>query len=144
MRDRPTLFTIGYEGRRQEDVVALLVAAGIEEVVDVRWRPLSRKRGLSKTPLAAALDCVAIGYSHDRRLGTPPVLMERQRVEGSYDWDAYAAHLAGEVDAVRDTASIADQRRIALLCYEANPSECHRLLVGRNVSDIAGLALRHL
>lgn len=144
MSDRPSVFTIGYEGRRQEDVLGLLVAAGIDEVVDVRWRPLSRKRGLSKTALAAALDEVGISYRHDRRLGTPPELMERHRVEGSYDWDAYTAHLAGEFDAVRDTARIADRRRTALLCYEANPSECHRLFVGREVSGIAGLGLDHL
>lgn len=144
MNEGPSLFTIGYEGRRQEDVVALLIAAGIEEVVDVRWRPLSRKRGLSKTSLAAAFDCVAIDYSHDRRLGTPPELMERQRVEGSYDWDAYAVHLASQVDAVRDAVLIADQRRTALLCYEANPNECHRLFVGREVSGLAGLGLHHL
>lgn len=141
---RPALFTIGYEGRQQVDVIRLLADAGIDELIDVRWRPLSRKRGLSKTALGEALAAAGIGYRHDRRLGTPPELMHDLRTYGSYDWDAYAAHLAGEPGAVADVVELSTLHRTALLCYEADPAECHRLLVGHAVVGGADLALRHL
>lgn len=141
---RPSLFTVGYEGRSQEDVVQLLLDSGVEALIDVRWRPLSRKRGLSKTALTAALAAVGIDYRHDRRLGTPPELLHQLRTEGAYDWDDYAAHLASAPDAVWDATSIAADRRTALLCYEADPNECHRLLVGRAIVGSGDLGLRHL
>lgn len=140
----PSLFTVGYEGRRQEDVVQLLVDARVQRLIDVRWRPLSRKRGLSKTALSAALEAVGIDYSHDRRLGTPPELMHQLRTEGAYDWDEYAAHLAGAPDAVSEATVLATDRRTALLCYEANPHECHRLLVGRAIVANGDFGLHHL
>jgi len=141
---RPSLITIGYEGRNQNDVVTLLLDAGVEELIDVRWRPLSRKRGLSKSALSDALDSAGISYHHDRRLGTPPELMHQLRTGGAYDWDAYADHLDGQHEAVLDAVALADRRRTALLCFEANPQECHRLLVGQAVTNLGTLGLLHL
>lgn len=138
------LYTIGYEGRSQCQLVGALVAAGVEQLLDVRWRPLSRKPGLSKTALSAACAEAGIAYLHDRRLGTPPELLRRLRDEGTYDWDAYAAHLTGEPDALRAAAVAATVSPVALLCYEADPADCHRFLVARRVSANASLTIEHL
>ncbi|MDR1430587.1 MAG: DUF488 domain-containing protein, partial [Propionibacteriaceae bacterium] len=40
-------------------------------LVDVRQTPISRKRGLSKTALGAALSEAGIDYIHLRELGNP-------------------------------------------------------------------------
>lgn len=138
------LYTVGYEGRSQPAVIAALADAGIATLIDVRWRPLSRKRGLSKTPLATACAAVGIDYHHDRRLGTPPEILHRLRTEGVYDWDAYAAHLDTQHDALADAASTATAMRTALLCYEANPQQCHRLLVATRVATEASFRVAHL
>ena len=52
---RTALFTIGYEGRALDELIAILAANRIERVIDVRELPLSRRRGFSKTPLGTAL-----------------------------------------------------------------------------------------
>jgi len=67
----PKLFTIGYQGSTPSDLIDRLLGAGVERVVDVRELPLSRRRGFSKSPLAAALTSAGIRYEHVRALGNP-------------------------------------------------------------------------
>lgn len=88
---------------------------------DVRWRPLSRRRGLSKTALSDALDLVGISYHHDRRLGTPPELLRQLRTEGAYDWEAYADHLDGQHEAGLDAVALAERRRTARSASKPTP-----------------------
>ncbi len=68
----PTLWTIGYEALLPPALVAELEAAGIERLIDVRFRPQSRRPGMSKTRLGALLAEHGISYEHRRELGTPP------------------------------------------------------------------------
>jgi uncharacterized protein (DUF488 family) len=65
------IFTIGYEGATQAEVVAALVAAGVKRLVDVRAVPLSRRPGFSKNILAAGLREAGIDYVGLKALGTP-------------------------------------------------------------------------
>ena len=46
-------------------------AAGVKRLLDVREAPISRRKGYSKTALAAALAASGIDYVHLRGLGTP-------------------------------------------------------------------------
>src|SRR4051812_44612537 len=73
------LFTIGYEGAAQSEVIAALIGAGVERVIDVRAVPLSRKPGFSKNVLAAGLREAGIDYVHLKSLGTPPAGREAAR-----------------------------------------------------------------
>ena len=66
------LHTIGYEKARLGDVIAALKRAGVETLIDVRDRPISRRPGFSKTQLAVALEDAGIRYVGLRALGTPP------------------------------------------------------------------------
>ena len=65
------LFTIGYEGAPQADVIARLKAAGVETLVDVRAVAASRRAGFSKTILGNSLKAEGVDYLHLRALGTP-------------------------------------------------------------------------
>lgn len=66
-----TLWTIGDEQLWPDAQVAELSAAGVERVLDVRFRPQSRRPGMSKTKLALKLAEHGIAYEHRRELGTP-------------------------------------------------------------------------
>ena len=126
------IFTIGYEGATQAELVAALKTAGVEQVIDVRAVPNSRRPGFSKHILAAGLAEAGIDYVHLKALGTPAdgraaaragqhALLER----------IYAAQLetpeAG-LEAARMIA-LAQEKASALLCYERDPAECHRTLL---------------
>src|SRR3954471_13573995 len=73
------IFTIGYEGAIQNEVIAALQQAGVERVIDVRAVPLSRKPGFSKNVLAAGLREAGIDYPPRKALGTPPPGREAAR-----------------------------------------------------------------
>ena len=49
------IFTIGYEGATQAELIAALQAAGVQLLADIRAVPLSRRPGFSKNILAAGL-----------------------------------------------------------------------------------------
>jgi len=66
-----TIWTIGYERLLPPALAAELVTAGVQRVIDVRFRPQSRRPGMSKTRLAELLAEHGIAYEHRRALGTP-------------------------------------------------------------------------
>lgn len=126
------IFTIGYEGSTQADVVATLKAAGVELLVDVRAVPLSRRPGFSKNVLANGLREAAIDYLGLKALGTPPEGREAAR---RGDHARLAAVYAGQLklpEAMLQGAQLlemAAERATALLCFERDPHGCHRSLL---------------
>lgn len=139
----PTVWTIGYENLRPESLAAELEAAGVERVVDVRFRPQSRKAGMSKTKLGELLADHRIAYEHRKPLGTPPDLrwlFHQGRAEEAAA--AYREHV--EATAPEALATLADEvrdgPRTALLCLEEDPAGCHRRVItnalGERVADL--------
>jgi uncharacterized protein (DUF488 family) len=124
----PKLFTVGYEGRSVDELIAELVGAGVERLVDVRELPLSRRRGFSKTALGDALRNAGIEYVHVRALGNPKP--NRQRYwAGDIEGGAavYRKHLNnGSRGALIELAESLGDDPSCLLCFERNHVECHR------------------
>jgi uncharacterized protein (DUF488 family) len=123
------LWTIGYERLLPEALVAELRAAGVRRVIDVRFRPQSRRPGMSKTRLGDLLGEHGITYESRRELGTPPdlrVLFRAGRTaEGRAAFRDYVeTAAAAELEALADELPTAPPT--ALLCLEADPAVCHR------------------
>ena len=123
------IFTIGYEGATQSELVAALQKAGVEQVIDVRAVPLSRKPGFSKNVLAAGLKEAGIAYVHLKALGTPPAGREAaHKGRWAEMLRIYAAQLetpeAGAQAA--QMVALAGEKPSALLCFERDPAHCHR------------------
>ena len=125
------LFTIGYEGKSLDAFISTLKAAGVRVLVDVRESPHSCKPGFSKTRLAEALAADGIEYVSIRALGAPPDLRHKLREDGDRQAfaAAYRAHLREQADAVEEVISLLRGAAVCLMCYEADPSKCHRGLV---------------
>jgi uncharacterized protein (DUF488 family) len=140
------IYTIGYEGMALEYFLRQLQSARVQIVVDVRDVPLSRKRGFSKTALAAALVGAGMQYLHIRSLGCPKPIRDRYRA--NKDWDAYTIafmdHLQGQSAAVGELGAICKARAAALLCYEADAAFCHRTYVARATAAISGGNVLHI
>ena len=128
----PTIWTIGYERLLPPELLAELQAAGVRRLIDVRYRPQSRRPGMSKTRLGDMLAEHGIAYEHRRALGTPPDirwLFKAGRVqEGAAQFRAHVEAVASdELDAL--AAELDAAPPTALLCLEAEPGECHRRVV---------------
>jgi len=141
-----TIYTIGYEGASLDLFLDRLHRLHVQIVVDVRDVPLSRKPGFSKTALSTALRAMGLRYVHIRELGCPKSIRDLHRSNG--DWEAYTrafmAHLRKQGKAVRELAQTCARNRAALLCYEADPDQCHRTYVARAVSSILGQHVMHI
>jgi uncharacterized protein (DUF488 family) len=128
----PTVFTIGYEQATQAAVIAALRGAGVELLADVRYLPLSRRPGFSKSSLKAAAEEAGIAYRHFKQLGTPN---EGRSAARRGDHGTMARVYAGQLELPEAMAQmgelreIAEDQRVALLCYERDASECHRSLL---------------
>lgn len=126
------IFTIGYEGTTQAALVATLVEAGVELLADIRAVPLSRRPGFSKNVLANGLREAGIDYIGLKALGTPPDGREAAR---RHDLAGLSRIYAGQLDlpeAMMQGAQLRDlvaERATALLCFERDPTCCHRSLL---------------
>ena len=127
-----TLFTIGYEQATQAAVVSALREAGVEVLADIRYLPLSRRAGFSKSSLKAAVEEAGMEYRHFKPLGTPA---EGRGAAQRGDHAGLARVYAGQLElpealaAMAELRAIAETKRVALLCYERNAAECHRALL---------------
>lgn len=123
------IFTIGYEGATQAELIAALRAAGVELVIDVRAVPMSRKPGFSKNVLAAGLGEAGIGYVHLKALGTPPAGREAARKGDLATFERIYAAQLDTPEAGAEAAqmmALAEEKPSALLCFERDPAQCHR------------------
>lgn len=125
----PTIWTIGYERLLPDALVAELQAAGVRRLIDVRYRPQSRRHGMSKTRLGDRLGQDGIAYEHRRSLGTPPdirwLYKNRREAEGAERFREHLEATAGpELDEL--AAALDDAPSTALLCLEEDPAVCHR------------------
>jgi uncharacterized protein (DUF488 family) len=127
-----TLFTIGYEQATQPALVVALCDAGVEVLADIRYLPLSRRPGFSKSSLRAAVEEAGIAYHHFRHLGTPA---EGRVAARRHDHAELARIYAGQLELpealaqMAELRALAEDKRVALLCYERNAAECHRALL---------------
>ena len=134
----PRIFTIGYEQATQGQVIGALKAAGVKLVIDVRAVAASRRAGFSKGILAASLKDEGLDYLHLRALGTPKAGREAARAGRTEEMHAiFEAHLAEPEAAVAlaEAAELAERRPSALLCYEADPAQCHRRILTDRLAD---------
>lgn len=143
----PKLFTVGYEGRSLDEIIAELLDAGVEQLVDVRELPLSRRPGFSKTALGGALRDAGITYVHVKALGNPKSNRERYWAGDITGGAAvYRKHLNnGSRWALVELAESLGDHLACLLCFERNHAECHRDVIVEALQELhPELAVSHL
>ena len=130
------LYTIGYERLLPPELVNELKVASVGRLIDVRYRPQSRRPGMSKTRLAELLADHGIAYEHRKALGTPPDIRwhfkNKREAEGR---EAFRTHVeetaAGELDTLAQELETAPAT--VLMCLEAEPAGCHRRVLAEQL-----------
>src|SRR5690606_5293876 len=128
----PTIFTIGYEQATQAAVLSALREAGVEVLADIRYLPLSRRPGFSKSPLRAAVEEAGMTYRHFRYVGTPP---EGRAAARRGDRETLRRVYPGQLELPEAMAHMAElrqlalEKRLCLLCYCRQADNCHRALL---------------
>jgi uncharacterized protein (DUF488 family) len=129
----PELLTIGHSNRSAEMLADILRAHRVAHLADIRAMPYSRRHPhFGREAIADSLATAGIAYSHwpalgGRRLAHPssPNLGVAGALRG------FADHMASTAfaQAIASLAVCAAQSRLALMCAEADPMQCHRRLV---------------
>ncbi len=140
-----TVFSIGHSNHTVEKLLSLLREHRIDVLVDIRSYPSSKYAPhFNKAPLARALEEGTFKYMFlGRELGGRP--------EGEEFYDPEGHVLYGEVarshlflDGIERLEKGATEYRIAIMCSEEDPSDCHRrLLIGRVLAE-RGTELIHI
>jgi uncharacterized protein (DUF488 family) len=97
--------------------------------------------------LAASLNQAGIDYLHLRALGTPKPGRQAARAGRTGEMrQIFEAHLQEpEAElALAQAADVAAVRRAALLCYEADASQCHRAIVADRIRSRIGCPVTDL
>jgi len=141
-----TVFTLGYEGADSDQFIRVLKARGVTTLIDVRAKPISRKKGFSKSALAGACTSSGINYEHWIDLGCPEEI--RTAYKASSDWAAYTRsfkrHLPSISSKVKELAEKAADETLCLVCFEADPTTCHRYYIAEEMEKISTTKAAHL
>lgn len=139
-----TIFTIGHSKHTLDEFAGLLKQHGVTALADVRSTPFSRfNPQFNKDALAHELKARGIKY----------VFLGRELGARSDDRSCYEN---GRVQYVRLARSElfwqgiervrrgADEHRIALMCAEKEPLDCHRTLLVARALDEQGVEVMHI
>jgi uncharacterized protein (DUF488 family) len=123
-------FTLGYSGRRVEELLSALEAAGVRTLVDIRRNAVSMHRPeLSKNRLRALIEARGMTYVHLPELGVPREIRANAIAAGTRDviWTWYDAHVV-QPYLGRNLHRFLNgvEHPAALMCAELDPTECHR------------------
>ena len=138
------LYTIGHSNHTITAFVALLRRHKIAALADVRSHPYSRYvPQYSQSQLKAALAAAGIAYVFlGKELGARSDNPECYR-EGKVQYDCLAQE-PGFAEGIQRVKEGMLRYRIALMCAEKDPLDCHRaLLVARHLFK-AGIPIMHI
>ena len=145
MSEPPRLFSIGHSNHSAEGFVDLLKKHDIDVLVDVRSHPYSRYAPQFDTSgLKALLAKAGVKYLYlGRELGGRPEGNDYYDAEGHVLY-ALLATSPLFLEGIDRLQKGTQTYRVALMCAEEDPLNCHRrLLIGRVLRE-CGLALDHI
>ena len=139
------VFTVGHSNRSELDLVELLRRHGINTVVDVRSTPYSEwSPQFNRKTIAATLKEHDIAYSYlGDELG---VRSDDPSCYGSDGKVVYARLAATEQfrRGLRRVVKGAQRRKLALMCSEQDPIDCHRSILLAPELERFGVAVSHI
>jgi uncharacterized protein (DUF488 family) len=140
----PVVFTIGHSNLEIGAFLSLLRRHGVEVVADVRSSPYSQYNPqFNRETLKRALEIGGIRYEFmGDELGARRTERECY-VNGRVDYDRVAetASFKAGIQKVLDAAPVS---RVALMCAEKDPIQCHRtVLIARRLAQL-GARVRHI
>lgn len=139
-----TVLTVGHSTHSYERFLGLLRSVEVTAIADVRTSPFSRHQPhFNRDALKAELKLDQIAYSFlGKELGGRPS-HSGFYCEGVADYERMAETKEFESGLVRVMEG-AQKYRIALMCSEHDPLDCHRcLLVGRDLAK-RNVSVKHI
>jgi uncharacterized protein (DUF488 family) len=128
-RKQADFYTLGYEGRSTDDLIAALTRAGVRTLIDVRYTPLSIYRPeLSKANFEKRIKAAGMTYLHSPQCGVPKDIRAKAIASGSRDtiWEWYDSNVLNRYFEFNLHWFLNLEHPTAMMCVEHDPEECHR------------------
>lgn len=130
LKQKPTIFSIGYEGKSIDRFLDELILHNIHVLVDIRNNPVSMKYGFSGKKLREYCTARGMEYLGIPELGIPSIF--RQNLVTLEDYKQLFVRYRHEV-LPRSTEHLeclrtflGAKKRLALMCFEKDRTCCHR------------------
>lgn len=139
------VFTVGHSNHSPEAFIQLLRRHNVEEVADVRSAPYSRYTPhFNHESLNGILEDAGIGYTFiGEELGGRPTDRSCYDADGRVRYERVADTDSFD-DGIRRIIRHSEDRRLALMCTEKEPLECHRTLLIAKILTARGVAVAHI
>ncbi len=140
------LFTIGHSQHTQDKFVALLKKYNINYVLDVRSTPYSKyAEQFNKENIFLLLEKVGIQYSFmGKFFGARPTESFLYSAEGYLDFEKVAQSERFNKGMQSVILGLERDNRIALMCTEKDPIDCHRAIMVSRAFDKNGIKVSHI
>lgn len=130
---RGLVYTIGYEGKNISQFIERLKLVGVEQLIDVREKALSRKNGFAKNALRKALNDNNMVYKHLPELGSPSDIRHKLHEDWDYVYffNEYTKYLEypEAKNAIVELENLAHIRKSVIMCFEYSVEKCHRRIL---------------
>ena len=139
------VFTIGHSNHSLEAFLDLLRKHCVDEVVDARSSPASRHYPhFNHGVLSDTLERAGIGYVFlGGELGGRPADRSCYDEDGRVNYGRLADTDLFD-DGIGRVVRAADERRVAVMCSEKEPLDCHRALLLAGQLEERGAAVEHI
>jgi len=143
---KPGIFSIGYEKKDIDLFLDLLIQNEVEMLVDVRRNPFSMSSAYIGSRLGRTLKNAGIDYLHVPELGIDGEY--RKNLENDKDYEVLFSLYRREMlpkneEKARMVAKLGKEKRIALMCFEADKCHCHRGVLAEKLEEW-GMKVEHL
>ncbi len=145
MTSDSTIYTIGHSVHSVETFLALLAKTGISAIADVRSVPFSRRQpqftqhALRERLASGRLSYVFLGSELGGRGADDSMYDKQGRVQYRR-----IAESAGFREGLRRVRSGSARMRVALMCAESEPLECHRGILISRLLVAQGASVVHI
>ena len=139
-----TLFTIGHSNHPPARFLELLARAEVTAVADVRSQPMSRwAPQYNKDALMSTLEACGIAYFYmGRELGgRPKEAALRTGAKPDYGKMAKAPAFRDAIARLKEECA---KGKVALMCAEQDPANCHRFLLIARELAAQGVQIAHI
>jgi len=119
-----------------------LIKNEINLLIDVRKNAFSMSFSFTKNKLMNYLEKIGIEYFHTPELGIEGELREGLSTINDYHnlFKQYeATTLKDNLGSVMRIVKLSEEKRVALMCFEANKNMCHRGVIAKNIEKQHGV-----
>ncbi len=140
------LFTIGHSQYTPEYFIKLLEKHSVNYVLDVRSTPYSRHaEQFNRESIHTFLDRNGIRYSYmGKYFGARPVELSLYNPKGYLDFEKVAQSERFNIGVENVILGLERGNKIALMCTEKNPIDCHRAIMVARAFDLKGIEVNHI